>query len=407
MKQELEGELARVMRAAGEDAPRPELNLVEQIDARGRRRRRNQVRTIVACGTAIVAVGAVGLAVETLRPNTFQPAGGNTVQTEPEPEQSPGEKESRGEAASVPLAKDVWPQAVHRIPEKLPDGRKIFPLTFLDANTLLITTQSSFEKTDALVRYDLRTHATEEIAKVDSPGYANDFRVQDGWIVWWALVEKSKTPGTEIWGVPVAGGEARRLVVAPGSGIDYLAVGGGEVHWSYNQNEKQVYSAPLTGDGQARAIPGSKGYHIVSWPWIGSPGDPQKDGSIPEQQVLYRTLRNVETGATRTTTDLKGRWSCGLSWCVGVSNDKSYAQQRDGSGRRSFDGVSFDSVITLTPMPARDRFVVNEVTIADTHTGKVARLDHEGNGFRMAADDRMHYSFVKNGYELIDLAAIE
>ncbi|GAB3423463.1 hypothetical protein [Flindersiella endophytica] len=406
MSHNLEEELERVLRSAGESAPRPELNLVDQIGERGRRRRRNQVRTVVACGTAIVTVGVVGLAVDAIRPGTFAPADGTTIETAPLPKQK---QEKPAKKTSVPLAKSLWPQAVHQIPRKLPDGRTIFPLTFLDADTLLITTQSSFEKTDALVRYDLKTQATEEVAKVDSPGYANNITLSDGWVVWSAYDEKSKQPGTEIWGVPVAGGQARRLVVAPGAGIDFLAVGGGEVHWSYRGNKNEVYSAPLTGDGKPRAIPGSKGYHIVSWPWIGSPGDEQKSGPIPEQQVLYSTLRNVETGESRTTVDLKGLWSCGLTWCVGASDDKMYAQQRDGSGRKSTGAGAFMDLFAMRPMPLRDRFYVDGLTISDVHTGKTGRLSHDKEeGFRIPNDDRLHYSYVKNDrYELIDLAAIE
>jgi hypothetical protein len=406
MRQQLEDELERVMRAAGESAPRPDPNLVGQIDERGLRRRRNRLRTVMACGTAVVAVGVAGVAIEVIRPAGFDPAGGDTVQTKPEPKQEP---DKPADKARIPLAKDVWPQAVHQIPRKLPDGRTIFPQTFLDADTLLITTQSSFEKSDELYEYDLKTQATEEVAKVDSPGFANDFTVGDGWVVWWANVEDSKRPGTEIWGVPLAGGQARRLVVAPGSGIDFLAVGEGQVHWSYSGKEKQVYSAPLTGDGEAQAIPDSKGYHIVSWPWIGSPGEQMDSRSTTgeEQEILYRTLRNVETGETRTTTNLKGTWSCGLSWCVGMSKDKSYAQRRDGSGRKSFDNVDLRFITAMVPVPVRDRFFVDMSTVADTHTGKTGRLDQEGRTLRALADDRLHYSYIKDGFELIDLAAIE
>lgn len=407
MSRQLEEELERVMRAAGESAPRPDPDLVGRIDERGRLRRRTRLRTAVVCGTAVVAVGVAGVAADIIRPRTLEPAGGNILETKPEKPEKPVRKESPpGPAApSIPLAKNVWPNAVHEIPQKLPDGRQIFPQTFLDADTILVTTQSSFEKSDALYKYDLKTHAVEEIAEVDSPGYANDFTVENGWVVWWANVESTKDRGTEIWGVPLAGGKARKLVLAPAGGIDFLAVSDGEVHWSYDGTAKPVYSAPLSGDGEGTPIPESKGYHIVSWPWIGSPGEEFRNGPIAEE-IRYRTLRNVETGETRTTTDLKGIWSCHLSWCVGTTNDKGYAQRRDGSDRKRLEGIGM-FFPTTTPMPAQDRFYVGETVVVDTHTGKTGRLQTSGDGFRIPVDDRLYYSNIKDGYELIDLAAIE
>ncbi len=141
----------------------------------------------------------------------------------------------------------------------------------LDGDTLLASSTSSFEKTDQLWAYDLKagraTALTDVVVPKDSTTFASDFTVGGGWVVWWLAHGNGSTRTVDIWGAPVQGGPARKITGMDDAGLSALLIDGGDVVWAMKTG---VYKAPLTG-GAPQKLPGTEGFQIVSWPWIGSP----------------------------------------------------------------------------------------------------------------------------------------
>jgi hypothetical protein len=392
---QLERDLERVLRAAGESAPRLDPGLLAGLDDRARRRRQTRLRTTLVCAGAMAVLAVVVLSSSVLRvPNAGSDPAATPSTTMVQAEQP--------KVVQPKPAEKLWPHAVHQIPGKLPDGREIHPVTFLDAETMLVATWSSDDRTDALHRYDLTTKKASKLVDVSSPGRASDITVSGGWIVWFT-VESIEQTSYEIWGVPLEGGAARRLTTSPRGLIERLAVEGDKVYWSLENTDAPVYVAPI--GGTATELPDSLGFHIVSWPWIGSPGP---DGARMDAGIFYRNLRNVLTGEEKTTNDKVGTWSCHVTWCVGGAEVPMWAERRDGSERRQTQGFGRTPSATEVVTPVRDRFMVEHRDIFDLRTGQYGQLDHAGNESRLRGDDRLHYSYARNGrLEVIDLAAIE
>ena len=388
MTEQLEQELERVLHEAGDAAPAPEPGLLARLDERARRRRRVRIQTGAACLAAAAVVTTIAVVSGALR----------VPSAAPEPAESPSTSVVQAyKLQKSRPAEQLWPEAVHQVPTELPDGRSIDPVTFLDRGTLLVTAWSKVEGPSALLRYDLASGATSKIIDITSRGQPmrQGVAVTGGWIVWF-------TSELEFWGVPLAGGVARRLTVSP-EAAERFVVDSGKIYWTTNDADGPIRVAQI--GGQAGTLPDSDGYRIVSWPWIGGPRPGASDdlGGV----VFYGDLRNVRTGETRTTKPLSGNWSCNLTWCVGSVGDSGWAERRDGSSRRQVPVIELSHGLDRTVAPDRDRFVVNHTDVFDLETGKHGRLAHWGNGFAPRSDERLHLSPTKDGNEVIDLAAIE
>jgi len=271
----------------------------------------------------------------------------------------------------VPSIEEIWPDAVHTLPQQLPDGRDYQILGFIDATTLLISTESSFENTDRLYHWDLQTGEAVAIGDlpalpegVDIDTYPSGFAVGDGVIVWWFSYRQGDQARAEIWTMPVTGGEASRLTTIDlpeveiegwtADMLEGLGIADGQVHWSL-QASGGVYQVPLNG-GEVTQVPDSDGYHIVAWPWIGTPEEPLEGWTSQQTPgvVVNRELRNVETGEQRTAAEAEqGVWFCGPELCAGLVDNVNYVRNRDGS-----DQQAVGSGMTFTEYIALDRFAL-------------------------------------------------
>jgi hypothetical protein len=409
MNDELDRTLRGTLASAAREAPAVPPGLPAQVEA-GYRRRRNRRTGAAALAVAVVlgGTGAVGAAVRSGEGAAPVATAGKL------------KKVSLAGLGTPVKVRERWPDAIRDIPSELPNGSALHPITMLDGDTLLASSTSSFEKTDKLWAYDLKARkasaVTDVVVPKDSTTFASDFTVGGGWVVWWLARGKGGAATVEIWGAPVQGGPARKITGMADAGLSTLLIDGGDVVWAMKTG---VYKAPLTG-GVPRKLPGSEGFQVVSWPWIGSPAQGERLGD-----VQYESLRNVRTGerVEATLAPYKGAWSCSVTWCVGnAASGVTYhgeppmaVQRRDGKAGRSLPpnqylgaGILFDRFLPYRPtkVPSGDYLLY------DLKTGKLLdtgiRQYNSGTVPSSRRDDRDPLVFLSNkdGTKLIDLSKI-
>ncbi|MFF5264657.1 hypothetical protein ACFY4C_37515 [Actinomadura viridis] len=417
------------------DQAQPVPGLAEQAMRRATRRRAARLTAIAAA--AVVVVGGSGAAVSVL--------GFAGAPARPAAQGKPGPLKPIAPGKPVAVEK-LWPQAVRTVPGELPDGRPYSPVDQLDDNRLLVRTESGFERTDQLLTYDLTTRQVARVTRVPVPAgstmFASDFEVGDGHVAWWNSFRRGGRSIIEIWAAPLSGGDARRIAALDGkSDVHRLIIGDGKVFWSLedrNSTSTGVYEAALSG-GAARQIPGTTGFQVLAWPWIGGPGDDwPSTGEGKPGETFHRTLRDLRNGRTTQArlAAIQGPWDCGITWCLGHKTlpkqwsggnspvPETYLQRRDGTGGRAFrdlegrPGGSRQGGLLLN-----DRFLpytVEESSKAvswrlyDTQTGEVGQVSvqrgkHGGYsaiGPRRDPVERTLWIPRENGYMLIDLTKI-
>lgn len=315
----------------------------------------------------------------------------------------------------VPSIEKVWPGVTFRVPKTLPNGHVFRPQAMIDAHTIAVTTESSFEKADAVYAYDLRSHATRRITTIVTPPgtkvFASDLTAGGGYVAWWTADDRS----VRIWAAPISGGPARLVAqTGGGRGPSQLAIDGSDAVWSPG-GAGGVYRAPLAGGGTARMVPGSTSMYLLQWPWIGSPPVTSRSGTIRDNfGVAFARVKNAVTGETRTAhlTD-QAIWRCGPTWCVGTDDHfVTEAQRRDGSGRRAIPRLP-DGLLGAVP-PVLDRFVVTApkggtLALYDLRTGKIGDLRitrASGYSLIQRPGSSLYATTAGGGYVIVDLAAI-
>ncbi|MFD1541555.1 hypothetical protein [Nonomuraea guangzhouensis] len=393
MTRKLEDDLHRVIGSASERAPHAPIDFSARIAARSRRRR-TRGQALVAAVAVVIVAGGIGLV-----------ARGTSDDSAPiavRPAQTPASSSTLPD----PIEK-VWPEAVWKIPAKLPGGRKFQPRAFIDDHTLLLETWESFEKADAVYAYDLDTGQTRKITDISTPKgvYASGYVVGGGRIVW-QTIENMRT---RFWYVPVSGGEPAAIDTdraVEGRG-DELAVVGDKL--AFSLHEGGVFTVPL-GGGTVTPVAGADRHHILRWPWVGTPGE-----YTPDNEPSFEELLNVETGQTSKAVIHPGEQNvrCGVLTCVGRRPGQSpFYRLRDSSQERELP----DSTLGL----AYDRFMTVPLgqphggqALLDLASGKSAdlglRLNAKGEGSSIqpgpTGDGLVAYE-LKDQYVIIDLTKI-
>ncbi|MEV0587287.1 hypothetical protein [Nonomuraea sp. NPDC050310] len=371
----------------------------EQLSAPARRGRPWRTALAGAAAVCVVVAGATWLA-RPGAPAALVPA--QPVRQAEDPLQ---------EAAAV------WPQAVRRIPATLPDGRRFHPQALLDDGTLLVTTESSFEKSDSLWRYDLAGGPPTKVADVVTPRravlFAGDFTVGDGKVAWWTARKAAGGELVEIWTVPVTGGTPAVAVAFPARDRaqrpSELALADGGI--VYSAGAGGLYRAEPGAGPQL--VAGTEGQHLLAWPWIGSPGRrPFGDGT-------FASVRNLKTGQARQAASGSGRLlGCGATRCLhaDAGGQSAALVAADGTSR------PVPYAVAGPPEPlVRDRFragVVSEATgrhrpvLQDAERGLIAALGPAappGQGLRLPrvlSDGRTVVQWLGQQWLVVDLAAI-
>ncbi|MEV4285790.1 hypothetical protein AB0K40_09825 [Nonomuraea bangladeshensis] len=320
---ELEDKLSHVFAGAAQRAPQAPAGLLATVKTRHRRRRARTAAVYAATAVVLVA-GGVGTAVSGLGASAEpQPAVSATREAEPRADKIP------------PPVEKVWPQAVHKIPAKLPDGRTYYPQLLLDDRTLLVMTGVNDGKRQFLWTYDLDTGRPRKIAEIPptkgSAIFADGVAAGGGHIVWWASYKEAGSPRVaRIWTVPATGGRPRPVTDVPLGNvmkeghINGLAVTGSDVVFAYEKGG--VYRVPLSG-GSPQPVKGAERHHILQWPWVG----------VHHGKSTFRELLNVETGERRDAVIKAGEEvRCGIERCAGVAvryKTVKVERPRDRSGK--------------------------------------------------------------------------
>ncbi|MFF4772026.1 hypothetical protein ACFY05_04145 [Microtetraspora fusca] len=399
MNEHLEEMLRSALGHASELAPQAPNNLSTHIVRRSRVRR-IRAQALLAAAAVVVIAGGVAVAV--------RGAGHDATAVNPSVTPSPTATETRIPAS----VEKVWPEAVWKIPVKLPGGRKFNPRGFIDDHTLLLETWESFEKANAIYAYDLDSDRVRKITNIRTPKgvYASGYAAGGGRIVWQTIDVVHGKPVTSFWWAPVSGGEVTAVATeraVKGSG-DKLTVVGDRL--AFSLLEGGVFTVPLDG-GAVEPVAGAAGHHILRWPWVGTPGL-----YTPEGEASFQELLNVETGETSRAVvhPEEQNVRCGVTTCTGTRGDHTaFYRLRDGSQERpltrsSMSGLARDRFLTpFLPNPPGGQALYDLVTGKSGDLG--LRPNVKGQSFAVElgfGDGRMVAYPLGSEYVIIDLAKI-
>ncbi|MFD2353025.1 hypothetical protein ACFSTC_32680 [Nonomuraea ferruginea] len=142
-------------------------------------------------------------------------------------------------------------------------------------------------------------------------------------------------------------------------GLDKVEIVGDRV--AFSARSGGVFTVPL-GGGEVEPLENGAGMHLLSWPWIGTPG-PYGAG----EGTRYGLIRNLRTGETDRALARDGEQvhACGVTLCVGSSGATAFHRLRDGSRQQELPGG-----MAWTP-PALDRFHVATIPYGEDSVGVV------------------------------------
>lgn len=263
---------------------------------------------------------------------------------------------------------EVWPSAVTTIPARAADGSTYQPLTAMSATELLLRADKSPQEGFRLEVYDTarrKATALGKIPNVRAYSFPQGIELGPTYILWWATVLNAHN-AVDLWVLPRSGGTAAKVarITVPPISIDRIGVSRDRVVWSVKKGG--LYSVPITG-GTARAMPGTDGLHLVSWPWAAD------TGQAIDQQVNQRVLVNLETGKRTPLRAPKGvkRMRCAPTWCLDIQGEHAVAWRRDGGRPQPLRGT-FNAMISQI---RGDRFVYTTgLDVYDLTTGQGAEI---------------------------------
>lgn len=363
MAERTEEQLARVLRAAAELAPEPAADLALRVAARRRRRRRRRMQVLLAA-TGVVTVIGTGMTVArgAFRDHPVVVAAGPPVTAA-----------APATAAGFAPARQVWPDAVSRIPATARDGAAYRPVTALGPAEVLLSAEAPTGRAMRIEAYDTAAGTTRVLATASAPAGLIRYHVQ-GWdvdtrdIAWYATAETSRgEPVALFWTVPRAGGTARlvhTITGDPAIQVDRIALTG-DGRLAYSTTTGGVFTLRLDGAGGPTRLPGTDGIHLQRWPWAGD--RPAGNGIDPGQRLIV----NLVTGERRRVRAEAGvrAMRCGPTWCVGERRGadglpRAVVQRFDGTQRRELD--------RLRAYPALDGLVDDRFAVLSVTGGRAA-----------------------------------
>ncbi|GAA4678832.1 hypothetical protein [Phytohabitans rumicis] len=436
MIDQLEEALTRALTAAADGTPQPGDDFVSGVRHRQRQRRNRRVAAVAACAVVLTTVGTV-TAISPSRPAP-----------PPEPVAMSWWSGVVPDFAAAKAPQEVWPEAVRRLPQNLPDGRQYQVVAVIDEHRYLITTHEYVLTADGIVAqkpdprptgpsvFDVKANTVRPLFDPDSKigadvvWYSADGAALVGDRAVWLIAVNRRSGGSfELWssGVDGVGGPRRLAVVTGDRTVPHISVVGDAVYWQQTnangQGSAGVYRQPVSG-GAAERIAGSEGY---TWfgvsPWVTN----AEEAALPGQKPAPSkgTLWNLATGERRPWTvhpDAR-HLSCDPVLCAGQASDgKPVLQQLDGT---EYQVLPYGD-LRFAMQPAREgRFGVGSIArsdgraefIWDRYTGTAA-VFHTGNkpGSRSESLEGMtvfgfenstvQWSDGRGGSYVLDLAAI-
>jgi hypothetical protein len=243
--------------------------------------------------------------------------------------------------ASLPGPEVVWPDAVRKLPAKLPDGSSYGIADTMDGADLLVV--SSGRGTGPLLfnpdNGSVREVATASVSDGLAAPKVSTALVAGDRVVWFLSGRRQGRTVREAWTAPLAGGDATKLAAdLPASALDGRgALAGDSVIWEEylpgGGQDDVIIKQLSVRDGRIGTVPGSRGYWLSTVPgWItsqygGTPfGEPERSGTLVE----VATGRRVRWTAN---DEMESTVWCGPEWCTGwnVASDAAI-QNIDGTG---------------------------------------------------------------------------
>lgn len=330
MTTHLEEELAHTLTGAADRAPEPDEGFVDGVYRRRRARRRRRFAAVAACATVLAV--ATGLGAVRLTSSEEVPLPAATWS---------GTVPDFGAAGSPDK---VWPEAVHRLPHRLPNGSEYQVHAVLGNDRYLVSLVSwgvpEVEERWAPWVYDAKSGALTFLGQKEKPGTysvgSDDWATAIGDYAIWFSGGASSDDNEGIWVARLDGeGDPRKLGELPLRvyGLPTYGLTKDAVYWHVAGSG--VYRVPLSG-GKPELIPESKGYAATGMsPWVDTKERvPTGPGSGPE--VLSGELWDLETGERRpwrTTVPGASDVTCGPLQCTGLSgNGRHFVHRLDGSG---------------------------------------------------------------------------
>jgi hypothetical protein len=399
----LEEELTYTLTGAATLAPEPDESFVLGVRRRQRARKRRRVAAIAGC-TAVLAVVS-GLAVVRLTPDrNDQETVATWTGTVPD-----------FDAAGSP--ETVWPEAVHRLPAKLPNGASYQVFSVLGDDRYLVRQRPRggapfvFDAKGGNVTF---LGNEEQARHLDSSSVNWTTAVGDQ-AVWFASVRGPQgTWDAEIWSARLDGaGDPRVIGTVSGHGNIPPGIGvvGDSLYWDAAGGG--VYRLPLSG-GTAERLPHSEGYLLFDLsPWVDTSGH-----AIPPDTPtpLSGELWNVESGERRSWSAPESSRNivCDPLICAGFTTaGKQFVQRPD---RSAYQELPFpEDGFNISPA-VEGRFGVGTVVTSrglrwyawDLVTGKVGAVSAEPSqgidrGFEQAT---LQWPVDQQTIYVLDLTAI-
>ncbi|MFF0869117.1 hypothetical protein ACFYUV_45685 [Nonomuraea sp. NPDC003560] len=369
-----------------------------QRSRRPKRSRRTALTAAVASGVAVAAIVTVTTHVLS-KPETSSTGSGTASVS------------SARASAPEPIEK-LWPAAVHEVPAKLPDGRKVRPRLMMDTTKILLTAEAGFEKANGLYTYDVHSGEVAELADITLPAgttlFPDGFTAGQGRVAWWTAHGAADKRTADIWTVPTTGGKPQLVTSAPlppassAGFVTGIAITPDRLAWS--AGNEGVFTVDVNG-GQPQRVDGAQGQHILSWPWVGSPG------TFGGNEAPFQSVMNIETGEKRARTALQpgSPVACGITLCVTHPGRSAAAQvqDRDGRARQEMD------VTGVAPQPLQqDRFLSAQLPdraiVHDVRSGVSAEIRGIDTRTRYRAPAGSNIALFSRGdkFLVVDLTAI-
>ncbi|GAA0390359.1 hypothetical protein Acor_47040 [Acrocarpospora corrugata] len=230
--------------------------------------------------------------------------------------------------AAFPSVREVWPDAVVKVPAWSFRDWALRPLARMDPTRVLMEEVGDPGEDSGLVAFNLQMGLGVPLGAIPNRRGREEHEITaataaDGAVAWYRTVEeKSRTVG-EIWSMLEKDGKAVLLttVLDVTVGRDpKLVIDGENLFWSFPHGG--VDRVPLKG-GTVERVRYTEGMRMKDWPWIGDD----------------RRLLNLVTGERITVrAPADADVNCGFRWCVGTqivstTTVRVFIQRPDGSRR--------------------------------------------------------------------------
>jgi hypothetical protein len=380
--------LALRAEATGADEPGPDFFAAV---SRGVRRRRRQRGAVTAGVVACALVATTGTAATVLSMDgSILPRPDPTAQA---PALPPADPARVPDWANLPDVGTVWPNALRRLPGRLPDGSPYMVEAILPGNRYIVLKWNEMPPGFTLSDPAIFDPAAGTVTPLGGPSRPGDtmrpgVAVVGDLAVWVNLRTSdvdSPTTVAEIWTAPLAGGPVRKIATAEATDF---TIAGGYLMWTRMEGTRYagIYRVPVTG-GQAELVPGTDGFRIGRYAGLGGASAVASKNTasggelidlVTGRRFTWTLSRDVAPGEPAGTNFM----SCGLVGCTGEwgtlgpsGRADAVVQNLDGSGYLALGNGS------VAPVGA-GRFVRFTTNIHPLTEGKVPE-------YRVALWDRI------------------